>query len=244
MRTGVIGDIHANLAAFEAVLACLESEGVDFIICTGDIVGYGPSPKECIRIMREREIPTVLGNHDHYVTLLMDPRLDKLDPDTRSVIEWTQGQLDMDELRWVAQLPLKLEYEPFTVIHGSLAPKHWTYLVNERAIAEHFQYQNTPLGFGGHSHLPVVGVQVPGHTPEVTFLRNMLLPVQDCKVLVNVGSVGQPRDVDPRAACGIYDDADQRIIPLRVEYDIAATQALMRQAGLPERFAVRLELGK
>ncbi len=245
MKIGIIGDIHGNLPALQATLKFLDSEMCDAIVCTGDIVGYGASPRECLNIIRERQISCVLGNHDQYVTLLMDPRLEKLDPDTRKVIEWTQGKLDMEALKWLAQLPLKLDMGDFTLVHGSLEPhNHWAYVTNEQIAARHFAHQHSPLAFGGHSHLPTLCRQRAGAPPEISFLKNSVLHLDDAKTMINVGAVGQPRDRDPRAACGTFDFAENRIAPHRVAYDIAAAQALIRQAGLPERFAARLELGK
>jgi len=243
MKVGVFGDVHANLPALRAVLAALDEAGCDELICTGDVVGYGPSPAECIAVLRERGVACVLGNHDKYVTLIMDPALDRLDPDTRAVIDWTQSVLSMDDLRWLAELPLRLDFEGFCVVHGSLGRRRWQYLVDERALAEHFAHQKKPLAFSGHSHLPIIGLQAPDRPPRMTFLKKGPLP-RNVKVVINPGSVGQPRDRDPRAACVVYDADEHFIQPLRVEYDIAQTQELMRKAGLPERFIKRLAEGR
>ncbi len=243
MKYGVFGDVHANLAAFEAVLQALDERGCDQLICTGDVVGYGPSPAECIAEIRKRNIPCVLGNHDMYATLLMDPRLEKLEKDTRAVIGWTQSVLSMDDLRWLADLPLRLDYEGFTVVHGSLGKHRWNYLVDDKAVAEHLAHQEKPLSFSGHSHLPILGFQVPEHPARMTFLKSGPIPA-GVKAVVNPGSVGQPRDRDPRAACAVFDTEKYSIELIRVEYDIAATQDLMRRQGLPERFIARLALGR
>lgn len=243
MKIGVFGDIHANLAALEAVLAALHEAGCETLVCTGDIVGYGPSPAECVHLVRSRGIPCVLGNHDEYATDILGDRLEKLDADTRLTIEWVRKVVPMEELRWLSTLPLKLEMEGFSVVHGSLGPQHWAYTVNRQNVAEHFAHQKTALSFNGHTHLPLFCRARENAPPDMDFLKTTVLPNQG-KVLVNPGSVGQPRDRDPRAACCVYDTMAGSVHPVRVPYDIAATQALMRAVKLPERFIARIEVGR
>jgi len=243
MKYGIFGDIHANLAALQAVLDVLRQAGCDQLICTGDIVGYGPSPAECLRLIREQKIPCVFGNHDEYVTELFGPSLEKLGADVKSSIQWSQNQLSMEELKWLAQLPRHLEYDGFSVVHGALGPNPWMYIVNRENLHEHFTHQTKPLAFNGHTHLPLLGYQREGTPPVMDFLKTTTLPDAP-RVLVNSGSVGQPRDRDPRAACCIYDTEKKSVQPVRVPYDIAATQALIRAAKLPERYALRIAAGK
>jgi predicted phosphodiesterase len=244
MKIGVFGDIHANLSALEAILAALDAEGCDQLICTGDVVGYGPSPAACIRLLRERDVPCVLGNHDKYVTLIADPQLDRLDALIRASIQWTQSVLEMRDLKWLAELPLRLDAEGFAVIHGMFGPHRWGYIVaGAKMRDEHFRHQDVPLAFCGHCHMPILGVQVGDDPPRVEFLRKATLPTAD-KVTINPGAVGQPRDLDPRAAAAIYDLDERTIRPIRAEYDIGATQALMREAKLPDKFIQRLADGK
>jgi len=242
MKIGVFGDIHANLAALEAVLAALRAAGCETLVCTGDIVGYGASPAECIRLIRTHGIPCVLGNHDEYATDILGDALGKLDPGTRATIEWARTVVPFEDLRWLSSLPLKLEMEGFWVVHGSLGPQHWAYTVNGPNVIEHFAHQKTALSFNGHTHLPLFCQMRENAAPEMEFLKTTVLPSQG-KMLVNPGSVGQPRDRDPRAACCVYDTMAGSVHPLRVPYDIAATQALMRSANLPERFIARIESG-
>ncbi len=243
MRIGIFGDVHANLAALDAVLATLDAAECDLLVCTGDVVGYGPSPAECIARLRRRQIPCVLGNHDKYVTLLADPSLEKLNPGVRAATTWTQGVLSMAELRWLAELPLRFDADGFAVIHGCLGPQRWRYIVDGPSLAEHFAHQDVPLVFSGHTHLPVLGIHVPGRPARLGFLNEARIP-EGAKALINPGSVGQPRDRDPRAAAALYDTGSRVVRVLRAEYDIAATQALMREAGLPERFIERLAEGR
>ena len=243
MKIGILGDIHANVAAFEAVLKVLGEEGANALISAGDIVGYGPQPAECIKIVRARAIPSVLGNHDHYVTLIMDPRLERLRPEVRASTEWTQNALGMEDLKWLAQLPRQLEIEDFTLVHGACGPNPWLYLTNERTFAQNFGHQETALAFCGHSHIPMFAHAVAGLPVHATYIRSIEVP-KEGKVMINVGSVGQPRDHDPRAACALYDTETREVRLLRVPYDIAGTQDLMRQKNFPAKTIDRLAAGK
>ncbi len=242
-KVGIFSDIHANRAALEAVLAALDAEHCEALICLGDVVGYGPSPAECVQILRQRDIPCVLGNHDQYVTLILNPRMEKLRDDVRTSIEWTQAQLPMNDLKWLAARPLRLDAEDFSVVHGAFGPKPWVYCTNEKTLAHNFTYQDVALGFCGHSHIPLVARLYPDAQPLVDNLRSGVLP-QCPKTMVNVGSVGQPRDRDPRACCVTYEIESRSLKVLRVPYDVADTQARIRAAGLPESFAERLAEGR
>ncbi|MFA4945549.1 MAG: metallophosphoesterase family protein [Lentisphaeria bacterium] len=245
MKIGVFGDIHGNLAALEATLAAMREEGCFRYLCTGDIVGYGPSPHECLQKIRELgpACLTVLGNHDEYVTEIFGSGVAKLEPDTRRMIEWTHNQLNMDELTWLAALPGTRQAEGATLLHGSLGGHHWNYIVNLQELERHFARQTSHLAFCGHSHLPLAGLQAPGHPLKLDFLKEMTLPPEG-KVLINPGAVGQPRDRDARAAFVVWNKATGEIQPCRVPYDIEATQKLMTAASLPERFITRLSVGR
>ncbi len=265
-RYGIFSDVHANVAALEAVLAVMDEAGCDQLLCCGDIVGYGPSPSECLRLIRERNIPCVLGNHDQYVTLLMDERISRLREDVRSSVEWTQNTLDMDDLKWLAQLPMRYDTDDLSIVHGAFGSKHWTYLTNEKSVRYNFRHQDVALAFCGHSHVPLCAYALPAPpappapdpadtangaapkpsapAPMMNYLKSTTPVPEAEKVVFNVGSVGQPRDHDPRAMCIIYDTADACVRPRRVPYDISATQDLMRAAGLHPRSIMRLELGR
>jgi len=242
MRIGLIGDIHGNYLAFQAVMNILEKENLDGIYCTGDLVGYGPQPAECIDLAMEKKIVSVLGNHDHYVTLLVDSHIDKLRPDVQETIRWTQQHLDIKHLRWLSQLPKSLEFQEFSLIHGSYGPKPWSYLINERRITRNFRYQKHNLAFCGHSHMPLLAIQKTNSPPSLTFLKNCIVP-EDDKVIINIGSVGQPRDYDPRACCVIFDFEDRSLRVIRTPYDIATVQDMMKKENMPEKFYKRLEKG-
>jgi predicted phosphodiesterase len=242
-KVGLLSDIHGNRAALEAVLETLDAEACQALICLGDIVGYGPSPAECVQLIRQRGIPCVLGNHDQYVTTFLNPRLEKLREDVRVSIEWTQAQLAIGDLTWLAQRPMRLGAEGFSVVHGAFGPKPWVYCASEKSLTHNFVFQDVALGFCGHSHIPLVARYRPDAAPLVDPLQTLALP-EAPKTMVNIGSVGQPRDRDPRACCVTYEIESRSLRVLRVEYDVEDTQARIRAAGLPESFAERLAQGR
>jgi diadenosine tetraphosphatase ApaH/serine/threonine PP2A family protein phosphatase len=243
MKIGIMGDVHGNLIAMQAVLVALREIPCERILCTGDLVGYGPCPVECVHLAREVGLECVLGNHDEYVTGFLDESIERLDADMKASIDWTRSVLAMDDLKWLSALPLHLETADYTVTHGALGPNPWAYIVNRPNLEQHFSHQGGRLAFNGHTHLPLLCTKHDAHPATMDFLRNTVLP-QGAKILVNCGSVGQPRDRDPRASCCVYDTAADSIALLRVPYAVAETQAQMRAARLPERFILRLETGR
>ncbi len=244
-RIAFISDIHANMEALNAVLQEIDKHGADMIICLGDVVGYGPNPKECIDIIRSREIPTIKGNHDDYCSMLFEADITKrLRDDIKTSIEWTQTQLSFDDVDWLAKLPESLASdEDFNLIHGSNTPNHYNYCRDEETIKLNFEYQQYPLSFCGHSHSPLIGLDRGAELPYVDYIRKQTIK-PDAKVLVNVGSVGQPRDGDPRATVVYYEYEERALSISRIPYNIKITQEKIRAANLPEKFAARLAVGK
>ena len=243
-KIGLISDVHSNIEALEAVLKELDSRGVDQILCLGDVVGYGASPLECIKTLQDRDILTVKGNHDDYVTDITGELGRHLRAEVRDAIAWTQNKLGFDGVGWLTKLPMTLDFEEFSIIHASYSPLRWAYCLDEATFNVNFQYQKPQLAFCGHSHAPLIGLEMPaGQQPFVDYIHGQKIP-EDCKVMVNVGSVGQPRDENPRAACVIYEMESRTLELVRVEYDVAAAQQKILKAGLPERFAMRLAIGK
>ena len=231
-RIAFISDIHANLEALNAVLQEIDTHGADMIICLGDVVGYGPNPKECIDVIRSREIPTIKGNHDDYCSMLFEADITKrLRDDIKTSIEWTQTQLSL------------ASDEDFNLIHGSNTPNHYNYCRDEETIKLNFEYQQYPLCFCGHSHSPLIGVDRGAELPYVDYIRKQTIK-PDAKVLVNVGSVGQPRDGDPRATIVYYEFEEHALAISRIPYNFKITQEKIRAANLPEKFAARLAVGK
>ena len=219
----------------------LAREGVDRILCLGDIVGYGADPIACIGAMRERADAMVAGNHDWAAVGLAD--LDWFNPNAAIAVTWTMGHLSHDERAYLAGLALTAVVEHATLVHATpLHPETWDYLISPRDGEAAFDAFATRLCFVGHSHRPAAWIAT---ETGVRFLPGfdgaMLGPGQRC--LVNVGSVGQPRDRDPRAACVVW-DVDRNSIALhRVPYDIETARAKIVKAGLPRFLGDRLIYG-
>jgi diadenosine tetraphosphatase ApaH/serine/threonine PP2A family protein phosphatase len=241
MRILVISDIHANLTALEAVLA--DAGEINTAWCLGDLVGYGPDPNECIA--RVRSLPNLvclIGNHDAAALHQIDT--DNFNPDARTAIEWTRQTLTPDAYAFLQSLPEKVVVDLVTLAHGSPRQPVWEYLLDTRTASLNFNFFVTPYCLVGHTHLPVV-YYMPDDSrtarlvvPEA-FMQMTLAP----RDILNPGSVGQPRDRDPRAAYAILDTTQNTWEFRRVAYDIASVQKRMLEIGLPERHIQRLAAG-
>jgi diadenosine tetraphosphatase ApaH/serine/threonine PP2A family protein phosphatase len=241
MKILVISDIHANLTALKTVLS--EAGSVDAVWCLGDIVGYGPKPNECIQLIQEQpNMVCLLGNHDA-------ASIDKMSVTTfnyeaRLAVEWTKSKLTEENIEFLKNRPEFVILNEVTLAHGSPREPILEYLLDIRSAAENFAYFENDYCFIGHSHLPVMFTNHNGQEDV-----QLVFPLPDNTIqlkpraIVNPGSVGQPRDRDPRAAFAIYDDSDYTWEYRRVDYDIKETQAAMRAAYLPERHIDRLAGG-
>ena len=239
--TAFISDIHGNLPALQAVLADIAGQGASEVICLGDLVGYGGQPAECVDLLRARGIPCLKGNHEAAVT---DPGEleDAGSGAMASMWRWTQDALGQDRLRWLAELPMVLERAPFQAVHASLHhPQDWNYVLTTADAALHFVHQVRPLCFIGHTHRPAFWVAGEEAARDITSLETLDL---NRRQLVNVGSVGQPRDRDERACYLLLRPDQSDVWWRRVPYDVAAAQHAIEDAGLPVRFAERLRLGR
>ena len=241
MKYALIADIHANLEAFEVVLEDAKKNNCTHHVCLGDVVGYNPNPRECMKIVRDMEMPCIMGNHDEYCAL--DTDLSGFNPHAGHAIQWTREQLSDEECDWLQRLKYLRMIANFTIVHATLdAPKRWGYVMSKLDAAASFTYQNTGVCFFGHTHVPLAFVR---ENNSVTGGKYDKLTVEKGKkYFINVGSVGQPRDGDPHAAYTIYDLKAGTIELRRLEYDFEKTQAKVLKAGLPERLANRLALGK
>ena len=236
----VLGDIHANLDALETVLADCREQGVTEYLCTGDIVGYNARPHECLEIVRGLGCPIVMGNHDHYVS--SNQNLDDFNPHAAAVIQWTRGQLSDEEMEFLRGLPFVATKMGVTLVHATMdSPGAFGYVFDHLQAEAHFIHQKTPLCFHGHTHCPMIYEKQIGAVYRID-AQDFSLPIGR-KYFINVGSVGQPRDGDPRASYALYDPQARKISFRRIEYDIEAAQAKIREAGLPERLAERLAVG-
>lgn len=239
MRYGIFGDVHSNLAALEAVLAAFQQEGVDRYLCLGDIVGYGADAQECVARVRALAPVIVAGNHDWAVGERLP--LDFFNSHARAAITWTRRNVPRDDIEWLASLDLIRVEGDVTLAHSTVHdPAVFDYLQTPYDAYLSFRAMTTRDGFVGHSHIPVTFFD---GTP-ITYAVGDAVRFAARRTISNVGSVGQPRDEDPRASFGVF-DTDTRILEIRrVEYDVETTVARIRAAGLPPILADRLRLGR
>ena len=244
MRIAVLSDIHANLAALEAVRADLTD--VDQVWVLGDIVGYGPQPNEVIAILQELGARSVLGNHDGAAIGIVDPAY--FNPDARAAIEWTAGAIDGNSRMYLATLPEVRRDGELTAVHGSPRDPIWEYISSRGIAAANFESFETRICLFGHTHLPIGYRLVDGNVDAVPGLPGEVMQIGSERVLLNPGSVGQPRDGLPDAAYAILElnDADDggTMTFHRVRYEIDRTQRLMQEIGLPARLVERLRYGR
>jgi predicted phosphodiesterase len=245
MRVLVISDIHSNRPALEAVLEDAGRFDYEAVWCLGDVVGYGPEPDACVTQIRLLKATCVAGNHDWAVLDRRD--VDDFNPEAGQAVLWTRDHLSSENLAWLSDLPCTpLENGEFTLTHGSPRDPVWEYILYPSTARTNFDSFTTPFCLVGHTHVPVLyvwregdaGVRVHSPTPGQSLaLRD------DLRIILNPGSVGQPRDNDPRAAYAILDTDEAIWLPRRVSYPIEITQARMRAAGLPDRLINRLAFG-
>jgi len=240
MKYAIIADIHSNLEALEVVLDDIKAQKCDQIVCLGDIVGYGANPKECLQIVRELNIPCVKGNHDEYCST--DNPMEGFNPHAADAIAWTRQQLSDEEKQFLKELKYIRLIHNFTIVHATLdVPQRWGYVFDKLMAAASFTYQNTNVCFFGHTHVPLAFIR-DSVVRGGTYSKFKVEP--DKKYFVNVGSVGQPRDNNPKAGYVIYDMDEMTIELRRLDYDIKKAQAKIIAAGLPQRLADRLAVGK
>ncbi len=241
MRYGLISDIHGNLEALEAVLKDMEKERVDTYLCVGDIVGYGANPKECIEIVKSLKAEVLIaGNHEWGVLGFLG--LDYFNQYAREAVVWTKGVLSHAELEYLKSFKLTSVDKDITLVHGSLdEPKEFYYIFNSENADLTLRIQKTQVSFVGHSHFPGIFCYDGMASVKIDGMKTKIEP--DKKYLMNIGSIGQPRDSDPRAAFGIYDEDDGVVEVKRVSYNIEAAQSKILSAGLPAQFALRLAPG-
>ena len=239
MKYAVFGDIPGNWKTLNAVLEDARRNEVTAYACVGDIVGYNANPAECLALIRQLNMICVCGNHDHYCSHAIS--LNDFHPLAANVVDWTRSRLNESDIKYLKSLRLVRLVSGFALVHSTLdMPDKWGYVFDELEAESNFNYQSTTVCFHGHTHHPAVfeksgGVRrVDPGTTKITLGK---------KYFINTGSVGQPRDGDPRASYVIYDQEAREVTFRRVDYDFKLTQQKILDAGLPERLAQRLALG-
>lgn len=243
MRYTILGDIHANLAAFEAVLEDIRDRGgFDEIWCLGDIVGYGPEPHTCIDLLRQYKHICVAGNHDWAAIGKIDTS--NFNSDAARACQWTAQQLTAEDIDYLGNLPVKLTQNDFTLVHGSPRYPIWEYLLSVDDAYDNFNRFDTKFCLVGHSHVPLIFRQNKSDNCIIAKAYDVLrLGVKDHRLIINPGSVGQPRDGDPRTSYVLYDSDAQIMYHYRVNYDITITQKKMKEHNLPSPLISRLNYG-
>jgi len=242
LRFLVLSDIHSNLEALTAVLADAEDKQIDSIVCLGDFVGYGANPDECVQTIASVPNATaVLGNHD--AAVIDSDQRELFNPVAKAGILYSESRLGEDSKAYLSGLPLVIESPPnFIAVHSSpFRPEGWVYVIEPSDAADAFYSMRQTLAFIGHTHFPVVHAD---NGSVIPFLPGDRVKVDEKqKIMINVGSVGQPRDGDARAAYVVYDSGQKAASIFRVHYDIDRAAAKIIEAGLPPMLAARLRRG-
>lgn len=242
MLYGIFSDIHSNLAAFEAVLESMRSFPLERRVCLGDLVGYGVDVNECVELTRKNADICLIGNHDS-VALRYESNL-AFNPYAKKAIEWTQEELSEDSLSYMKTLSYVHEENDICFVHASpMSPAEWVYVTDLEDALDAFDHFSTRYCFVGHTHSPVIvamkGEEIPKIIEEEEYER-----LDGERLLVNVGSVGQPRDRDPRACWCLFDSEKGFVRLIRVPYNVHLTQERMRAAEAPSFLIDRLEVGR
>lgn len=241
MIHAVLSDIHGNVDALDAVLEDLERHRPASVVCLGDFVGYGAAPNECVERLRPRIEAAVTGNHD--VVAVGRFKLGSFNSDAATAARWTADQLSPENRDWLAALPYTARWRGNLLVHASpIEPEQWHYVLSIDDAQHELAAFEEPLALIGHSHVPGAFVSQRG---RVRYLRDEVVPLAPgARHLVNVGSVGQPRDGDARAAYLLWDDVASTVRHVRLDYDIDKAMTRIRDAGLPRFLAERLRWGE
>ena len=241
MRYAIVSDVHSNIASLDVVFAMLRDD--DALLCLGDIVGYGPNPNECVEKIRARATATVLGNHD--VAAIDNFGLAYFNPAAREAMKWTQSVLTAENLSWLDSLGYEFRMPDFLLVHGAPV-NYFEYILDKPAAARAFAATDAPIIFIGHTHIAEVYTLRPDGAIEHAHLQQggEVRLEEGSRYLINVGSVGQPRDLNPRASFGLYDSVARTVTVTRFDYPIARVQEKIASAHLPDALARRLLVGR
>lgn len=242
MRYGIFSDIHSNLEALDAVIEDYKKEEIDRYLCVGDVVGYAANPKECIGKVKRLTMVTVAGNHDWASVNLFST--DYFNPNALEAVSWTTRNLDEQCRYFLEHLILVYKNEDLTMVHGTLdKPGDFNYMTDGYIASRTFELLETNICFVGHTH--VFGVFVKSKDGRIQYQEESSIDIkEDNKYIINVGSVGQPRDANPKAAYCIYDTEKKNVQIQRISYDIQATRQKIINEGLPRFLGERLLMGR
>jgi predicted phosphodiesterase len=242
VRYGIFSDVHSNLEALEAVIAAYKKESIDVYLCVGDVVGYGANPKECIEKVRSLSMVTIAGNHDWAAVNLFP--LETFNHFAKDGILWTRQKLNDGERDFLETLKLTYKNENLILVHGTLdSPRDFNYMTDGYIAEESFRRMETGVCFIGHSH--IAGTFIKENDDRISYRLEANIGIKpENKYIINVGSVGQPRDANPKAAYCVYDTDKKEIQIKRVEYDTNTARKKIVDAGLPVFLGDRLFLGK
>jgi predicted phosphodiesterase len=242
MKLALISDIHGNLEALVSVLNHIEKQKVDSVHCLGDVIGYGSDPNSCLELVHKNCDRKIMGNHEYAALGLEDT--DDYNPAAQKSAMWTRAQLSDREKALIAEFDISHSLGDILLIHASpYQPNEWHYILNAEAALEAFEYLDEKLCFVGHSHVPQIYAERENDLPR-SQVGHDFLPDEQSRYLVNIGSVGQPRDNDPRACYVTFDTDEYEVLYHRVDYDIETTQDKMSQANLPRMLIARLSMGR
>ena len=242
MLYGICSDIHSNATAFKAVLESMHDNGVERRACLGDIVGYGADTDECVDLVRENMDFCLIGNHDSVAVKYESSA--GFNPYAKQAIDWTQKHLSKDSVAYIRSLPYIHEENDICFVHASpLSPADWVYVSDLEEALNAFDHFSGRYCFVGHTHSPVIIASRPLAIPKILDEYEYVIANTE-RLLVNVGSVGQPRDRDPRSCWCLLDTETKCVRLIRVEYDIRETQNRMKKAGMPSFLIDRLSVGR
>ena len=233
MRIAIISDIHSNLEALQKAFEIIKQKNIDEIICLGDIVGYGANPNECLSLVRQNTHHIILGNHDEAAVSLQ--QIEDFNPYARQAAVWTHEHLTETNKEFILTLPRTVEFNGLLFVHSSpYEPEEWHYIISPAEAQFSFDHFSHPICFIGHSHVPVIFSE-DFWTKEIT---------KGKRFIINVGSVGQPRDLNAQLSFGIFDAESWTYENIRSEYDVKTASDKIRAAGLPPQLADRIKIGR
>lgn len=242
MRIALLSDIHGNLEALSSVLNDINTQSVDKLHCLGDVIGYGCDPSSCLDLISKCCEAKLMGNHEYAAMGLLSTEY--YNPDAKSATQWTIKRLTDYDFSLISDFGMELAADNYRLVHSSpFEPDQWHYIIDQDQAAQAFESFSEKICFIGHTHQPMIFTENNNEAPRMQ-VGHDFLPDPDNRYIVNIGSIGQPRDNDPRACYVIFDTNEYEIFYRRVEYDVAQTQRKMQEQDLPTMLIERLSIGK